>query len=154
MTEQEYFDQRLEDQMAFFSKKSTDNKTKYFRFKVIVIILSASLPFVVKYSTIPGFPEIIGLIGVIISILSGLDALFNYHEHWVNYRKVQEVLKREKFLYLTKSGPYQEETTFQQFVANVETIIASENNEWFSLNKNQPSQSNTSNPEKPPVSEE
>jgi hypothetical protein len=137
MNEQEYFEQRLEDQMKFFSKKSTDNKTKYFRFKVIVIILSASLPFVVKYSAVGIFPEIIGLIGIIISILSGLDALFNYHEHWVNYRKVEEVLKREKFLYLTQSGSYKEGANFKEFVSNIETIIASENNEWFNLNKNQ-----------------
>lgn len=152
MTEQEYFEQRLEDQMTFFSKKSTANKVKYFRFKVIVIILSASLPFVVKYSAAPAFPEIIGLIGVIISILSGIDTLYNYHEHWINYRKVEEALKREKFLYLTDSEPYNiKSTKFKKFVANIESIIASENNEWVNVNKNQPP--NTSNPEKPSVSE-
>jgi hypothetical protein len=143
--------------MAFFSKKSTTNKVKYFRFKVIVIILSASLPFVAKYSEIVGFAEIIGLIGVIISILSGFDTLYNYHEHWINYRKVEETLKREKFLYLTDSEPYNiKSTKFKKFVANVESIIASENNEWVNFNKNQPQQvsTNTSNPEKPPVSEE
>lgn len=156
MTEQEYFDQRLEDQRAFFEKKSTENKKKYFRFKVIVIILSASLPFVVKYSHIPAFPEIIGLIGVIISILSGIDTLYNYQEHWVNYRKVEEALKREKFLYLTDSEPYTTRNKFKKFVANIESIIASENNEWVNVNKNQPSQvsTNTLSQDKPPVSEE
>jgi len=143
MTEQEYIEQRLDDQMNFFAQKSRKNKDNYIKIKVLVIILSACLPLATNYSDVPSFPTIIGLIGVVIAILSGLDALFNYHESWVNYRKVREALKREKFLYLTKAGPYQENATFQQFVVNIEAIISTENTEWFNLNNHQQQNSNS-----------
>ncbi|MEA5402257.1 DUF4231 domain-containing protein [Arcicella sp. DC2W] len=147
MTEQEYIEQRLDEQMNFFAQKSKINKTNYVRTKVLIIVLSASLPLATKYSDVPSFPAIISFIGVLIAILSGLDALFNYHESWVNYRKVREVLKREKFLYLTKSGPYQGNPPFQQFVTNIEAIMSTENAEWFNLNNHQQQNSHQVNPD-------
>lgn len=141
MTEDEYISQRLDEQMAYYSAKSAKNKTYYFRSKVITIILSASLPFLTTFSgkIIPYTPitgsHLIGLIGVVIAVLSGITGLFKYHETWLNYRKIKEQLQREKIMYQTQSGAYENNVNFKLFVANVEKIMDAENNSWISYNQ-------------------
>ncbi len=141
MTEDEYISQRLDDQMAYYSATSTKNKTYYFRSKVIIIILSSSLPFLTTFpvSTIPYTQitgsHLVGLIGAVIAILSGVGGLFKFHEKWLSYRKIKEQLEREKIMYQTQSGAYESGSTFKLFVANVEKIMDSENNSWVNYSQ-------------------
>lgn len=141
MTEEEYITQRLDEQMTYYSAKSAKNKTYYFRSKVITIILSASLPFITTLppGNILNTPftgsHLVGLIGVVIAVLSGITGLFKYHETWINYRKIKEQLEREKIMYQTQSGSYENNTNFKLFVSNVEKIMDAENNSWLGYNQ-------------------
>ena len=146
MTEEEYITQRLDEQMAYYASNSAKNKKYYYRSKVITIILSASLPFLTGLSEQPiakvafldiKISHLIGLIGVIIAVLSGITGLFKYHETWINYRKIKEQLKREKIMYQTQSGIYETNPNFKLFITNVEKIIDTENNNWIGYSQGQ-----------------
>lgn len=67
------------------------------------------------------------------SILS----LLRYQDLWTSYRHICELLKKEKYMYLTKTGVYRDaELPFQDLVERCETIISSENINWTNLNQN------------------
>ena len=55
-----------------------------------------------------------------------------FQEKWSEYRTTSETLKHEKYLYETKSGPYDNERTdnFKSFVVRIENLISKENSSW------------------------
>ena len=79
---------------------------------------------------------IVAVTGAMIAIIEGVTKLYQFHENWIQYRTTSELLKIEKNLFLTGSGPYAvgEETPEQIFVHNIENLVSSENNRWKGLN--------------------
>ena len=74
--------------------------------------------------------------GAVIAIIESITKLFKWHENWIEYRTTCELLRYQKYLYLTKSAPYntEPETIDNIFVRNIENIISSENNKWKNIN--------------------
>ena len=126
MNEEEYIEQRVEDQILWYDKKSKNNQKLYKWIKFIEIFLSALLAFLavvlpenlIKYVSV--------FIGFILVILAGIASLNKLQENWIQYRTTAEVLKQEKYLYLTKSGPYSEGKKFELFVERIENTISKE----------------------------
>ena len=85
----------------------------------------------------------ISLIGAFILILTGLQAVGNFKEKWVSYRKTAEKIKQEKFRFLTTPDKYKEEE-FSYFVKRLEEMFASENSEWVNMS-NKENYNSTSN---------
>lgn len=89
----------------------------------------------------PNLPHnsiIVGILGVIIAVATGLMALNKYHENWIEYRKTAESLKHEKYLFQTQSGVYEKDKAFKLLVMRVESILSKENNQWVKyIDKNE-----------------
>lgn len=135
MDEQTYIEERVDDQMEWLSNKSQFNQRRYKRIRTIVILLSVLIPFASGYMTGNDFDTqikiAVGAAGVLIALLEGIEGMNKYQENWVSYRAAAETLKREKNLFLTRSGEYEEsETPFQDFVLRVESILNDENSKW------------------------
>lgn len=133
MTEDEYLSTRLEDQIKWYSKKGGINKKRYHTTMALTIVLSALIPLVAGLSQAIGeFTNYItGCMGVGVTILSSLMALYKYQEKWSSYRTTGETLKHEKYLYLTKTQPYTNaKTAFPLLVQRVENLISEENSVW------------------------
>lgn len=77
----------------------------------------------------------VGLLGIMISILAGLQSLNKYHELWVQYRGQAEALLREKLLYVTRADKYElgGDAAFRLFVQEVESILSTELMQWKTL---------------------
>ena len=133
MTEQDYLSQRIDDQIGWYSKKSTFNKNRYQFFKALVIIISASIPVlaILIKSDEDLLKVAVGVAGVLIVALEGMLSLYKYKEIWLKYRLTSEQLNREKILFLTKSGPYKTNKNFQSFVERAEVIMSEENKTWL-----------------------
>ena len=134
LTEEEYFKNRLDDQIKWYNKKSAINKNYYIRFKIAVIIMAALVPFFTGNSYLAqGFRDVfVGLLGVAIAALSGISTLLKFQENWTKYRMAAEALIHEKFLYQTGSGYYKDlPDAFQEFVDRIEQILSKENTDWF-----------------------
>lgn len=132
-----YLNERVEDQIKWYSDKATCYKTWYKILQTIEIVLAAIIPLLTGYSVkVSWIPFVIGCIGVLITIIESLSKLNKLHENWIHYRSTSELLKFQKHLFITRSSPYNNcgDTIENLFVKNIEQIISSENGQWKSLN--------------------
>lgn len=136
MNQEEYLANRVDDQITWYDNKSQKAQRNYKRLKIMEMVCSASIPILVAFwNSLTFIPPIVALLGAIVTVLAGIHGLYNFHENWIEYRSTAEILKHEKFMYLTQSGIYKEnENAFNQFVERVESIISHENTNWAQLN--------------------
>lgn len=132
MNIEQYLKERVEDQIKWYDKKSQKCQRFYKATQVTEIILAALIPLFSGYVDFMPIPFVIGLFGALISIIESINKLYKFHENWIEYRTTCELLKYQKYLYMTGSFPYniEPEQIEQQFVKNIEQIISSENNQW------------------------
>ena len=118
MDSEEYLKQRLQDQIDWYDKKSQHNQRWHKKLKAVEILMAASIPFLVGYitETAPGMKFIVGFLSVIVAAIAGLVGLYKFQENWIEYRTTAESLKHEKYLYLTKTGPYDGANAFNSGV--------------------------------------
>jgi hypothetical protein len=131
MNEEEYLENRLEDQINWYDKKSQHNQKMYKRLRLVEIIAASLVTFLAgighkfDYAT-----WIIGGLGVVIAVATAAGSLFKYQENWIQYRTTAEQLKHEKFIYLTETNPYYSGDKFPLLVERVESLISKENSSW------------------------
>lgn len=137
MEEDEYLKNRLDDQINWYDRKSSQHQGWYKRLRVIEILAAASIPFLTGYITDsnPDMKIVVGGLGVIIAVSSSIVALGKYQEHWLQYRTTAESLKHHKYLYLTKTAPYDKDNSFNLLVESIEGLISKENSNWISYIK-------------------
>lgn len=139
----EYLQQRLEDQINWYSKKSSVCQTRYKALRIIEIVSAAIIPLLSGMGDkVPCGPWIIGSLGVLIAIAAAAGSLFKYHENWIQYRATSEALKHEKFLFLGRVTPYDGENYFPVLVQRVEGLISKENSTWTQNIKSDPKATN------------
>jgi len=136
---EEYITTRLDNQIAWYSKKSQNNQKWYKRLRLIEIVCAASIPFltalVPKNDPNTLLIMIVGILGILITIIAASISLYRFQENWINYRYTCETLKHEKFLYLTKSSPYDSSDIDSDFVNQIEAVISKENSKWSESNR-------------------
>ncbi len=131
MQEEEYLEQRLNDQIGWYSKKSHFNQKAFKRLRLAEIAFAAIIPFLAGIGdAVPHHQIIIGVLGVCITVSAGLSALYKFHENWIEYRNTAETLKHEKYLFLTKCSPYDDKDAYCKLVQRVEGLISKENSQW------------------------
>ncbi len=132
MNESEYFETRLDDQIDWYDKKSMSNQKWFKRLRVIEIVAAAAIPLLSGF--IEDNPDslkiVIGLLGLLIVVITGVVTLYKFQENWIEYRTTSETLKHEKFLYLTACEPYNVDKPFCLLVQRVENLISKENTKW------------------------
>ena len=66
--------------------------------------------------------------------LSGLLSFRKYGELWLSYRATEELLKQEKYLFLTQAGRYADsQSPFKDFAATIEGIISGEHSKFIAM---------------------
>lgn len=134
-----YIENRVEEQIEWYDKKSQVAQKWYKRIQIIEIIFAAIIPILVPYAVRGNiFSVCVATLGALIAILETVCRLYKFHENWIQYRTTAELLKYHKYLFLTHSAPYniEEESIENVFVRNIESIISSENNTWKALQTN------------------
>jgi hypothetical protein len=134
MDAEQYLKDRVDDQINWYDNKSLYNQRWFKRLRVSEVVCAVFIPFLSGYIHVYQIPItfVIGALGVVIAVIAGLLSLYQFQEIWVQYRTVCESLKKEKFLYLTCSEPYNcnDEERLQTLVHRVETLISKENTNW------------------------
>jgi len=142
MNQQEYIEQRLDNQIAWYDARSQTNQRAYRRVRIFEIIAASAIPLLSAGDRLGNYAGVVvGVLGASIAICTGVSALFKFHELWIEYRTIAETLRHHRFLFLTQSRPYHEASAFSILVDAVEGVISKENSSWGSFNKpvNQPS---------------
>lgn len=129
MNAEEYIKNRLCDQINWYSQKSNHYKRWFYIARTIEIVLASAMTIL---AITPGLKNslLIPFFSLGIVIIASLLALYRFQELWISYRTTSESLKHEKYLFKTKTPPYNKEGSFNLLVKNVEKIISSENSLW------------------------
>ena len=132
MDSDKYIKERLEDQITWYSRKSGINKKWFKNLRITEILFAAIIPFLSGQITTEKtyLPIIIGVLAVGIAIIAGFLALYKFQENWLEYRTTSESLKKEKYLFITNTEPYEGEKAFEILVQKVEALISKENTNW------------------------
>ena len=142
LNQSEYLAQRVQDQISWYDRKSLWNQRWFKRLRLVEIVAAAMIPFLTAIPNITNMKYIIGALGVTITVVAGILALFQFQERWIEYRATCESLKKERFLFLTKTEPYNGGDGFSVLVQRVETLASKENTGWAqSLIKAKPGKS-------------
>lgn len=136
MSPEEYIRDRVDKQIEWYSNKSTVNQNWFKSLKIVEIVCAAIIPFIAGVNQYIQYGNyIIALLGVLIAICVGISSIYHHQENWINYRATSETLKHEKYLFMTKTGRYTGENSFENFVQCIEGHISRENTSWASVVK-------------------
>ena len=137
MSIDDYLKERVEDQIDWYSKKSSIGKKFYIRIRTIEIIFGFSISLISLFLKRDLSGVAIGALSFSLAGLNSFLLLNKYQENWLQYRSTSELLKQEKYMFIGKSGTYnteEEGERFKLFVERCETIISSENINWAQYN--------------------
>jgi hypothetical protein len=131
--------ERMEDQIAWYDRKSMVNQRTYKRIKVTEILIAAMIPFLAG-SGIPHVSFVTGAFGVVITVLEGLLHLNQYQQNWISYRSTCEALRHEKYTYFGKAAPYAGVADPHALLAErIESLVSQEHAKWASVQQQEPS---------------
>jgi hypothetical protein len=129
--------QRLEDQITWYGSRSTKNQRMFKALKTIVIVSAALIPFLSGLNLkgellgIDYTHWIVGGLGILVTIVEGLQQLHQYHDNWIAYRSTCEALKHEKFVFLGAAGPYAAAANPHALLAErIESLVSQEHAKW------------------------
>lgn len=131
MSENEYLSKRVDKKIGYYNSKTKKHKWLYIVFKWLGILTSALIPLIIALK-LPDATNrtITAILGFASTIFAGTLSLIKSHELWIEYSKTAASLKREKYLFKTRSGPYIKTNSFKGFVDTIESIISKENLTW------------------------
>jgi hypothetical protein len=130
MDEDAYLKERVEDQIAWYDRRGVFNKRWFISLRAVEITAAATVPFLSGFAGNPWIGATVGVIGIIITLCAGVTHLCQFQERWIEYRTTGEALKKEKFLFVTKTEPYDSDDAFPILVQRIETLVSKENVTW------------------------
>jgi len=133
LDQDKYLSSRVDEQLDWYSRTSRANKRGFLRLRIFEIALGTSIMIFSPYAADAGRlgALAIAVAGGGIALSGSLLALNRNQENWVRNRSLSEALKREKYLFLTGTPPYDdEEKAFTRFVTAAEALMADERAGW------------------------
>ena len=130
MTPEEYIRDRVDEQIAWYDSKSSLNKNCFIVLQIVTLVAAAFVPVFAIFSVDMWARVIVAILGSATAITTGLVSLYQFREHWIEYRTTAESLKHEKYMYQTGTGSYAVVNNFSVLVERIETLVSQENTAW------------------------
>ena len=123
--------ERLEDQIRWYDKKSSDNQRRFKLLKALQLLAAAAIPVA---ATIDLHAAVAATLGGLVVVVEGFVQLNQYQQNWTSYRSTCEALKHEKYLFLAHAGPYAGATDggVPLLADRIEGLISQEHAKWVS----------------------
>jgi uncharacterized protein DUF4231 len=138
LPERDPIQERLEDQIAWYDRKSIASQRAFKRIKTIEILAAAAIPFFAALNFRYAM-WVTGGLGMVITVLEGMLHLNQYQQNWILYRSTCEALKHEKYTYLGKAPPYANVSDPHALLAErVESLVSQEHAKWASVQQKEP----------------
>ena len=137
-----YLKDRVDGQLRYYEKAASKAKRVHIVIQTTIIIIGILVPVVVNIPTDWGptldvatyVRILITVLTLLLALLTGIANFRKYGDLWLTYRMTEELLKTEKFLFLTGSGKYDGAANpFSHFVKSIEEIVSSANVEFRSI---------------------
>ena len=128
---------RLEDQIGWYDRKSQNAQRRYKILKLAQVILAGLIPLVSVFSIPePYFKWVTAVLGLLVLIIEAVQQLNQDQQNWIAYRSACEALKHEKYLHLASAGPYANAENGEKRLAlladRIEGLISQEHAKWAS----------------------
>lgn len=122
--------ERLEDQIAWYDRKSGENQWRFKLLKGLQLTTAAAIPVVAATANEAG---VVAGLGAAVVVVEGFLQLNQYQQNWISYRSTAEALKHEKYLFLAGAGPYAGGDDAKRLLADrIEGLISQEHAKWVS----------------------
>jgi hypothetical protein len=129
---------RIRELGAWYGKKARRNRSIYVAFKIVQIVMAASIP--VISVAVAGEVQrwTVAILGALIGVIEAVLQLGQFQQNWLTYRATREALRREDFLHSAKAGPYSGGTnTDVIYVERADAIISGESAKWIASQEQQ-----------------
>lgn len=126
MTVDKYVDERVQFNIKRYREKAKYCRGTYLYATFTSIILSSSIPILINLK-VPIW--ITTIISFLVIALITIENVFHFRDRWKNYQIAEETLRKEKYLFQTKSRYYEditEKEAYKKFIDSVERIIENE----------------------------
>ena len=133
MNAEEYLRDRVQDQIDWYDSKSGSNQRWFKRLRLTEIGAAATIPLLSGYISQYGFlTAVVGILGAAVAVIAGALGLYQFENHWIEYRSTAESLKKEKILFLTGSEPFNraDDENYRLLVQRVESAVSQQNTNW------------------------
>jgi hypothetical protein len=130
-------EERLEDQIGWYNRKSQTAQWRYKSLKLIQVFIVALIPLGSALPIPPSeFKWATAILGLFVLVIEALQQLNQDQQNWIAYRSTCESLKHEKYLYLAGAGPYtnaeNKEKRLVLLADRIEGLISQEHAKWVS----------------------
>jgi len=123
--------ERLEDQIAWYERKSRKSQRAFNALKLWTMISSTAVPLLTTFGVTDG--RLLASITASVAFAEAMQHMNQYQMNWLLYRSTCEALKHEKFLYLSSAGAYETATGKSVLLAErVEELVSQEHARWVS----------------------
>jgi hypothetical protein len=131
VNQEEYLKNRVDEQIAWYDRKSGGSQRWFQRLRLFEIAAAAAITLLAGYAdSFSNVKIVIGILGLLTAVIAGVLALYQFQENWMAYRSACESLKQEKYLFLTRTDPYSGDDAFALFVSRVEALMSKERTAW------------------------
>jgi hypothetical protein len=130
-------DVRLDDQIAWYDRKSQIAQRRYKVLKLAQVIIAGLIPLASAFPIPePQFKWVTAALGLLVLVIEAIQQLNQDQQNWIAYRSTCEALKHEKYLYLAAAGPYGNPDSDGKRIAlladRIEGLISQEHAKWVS----------------------
>lgn len=151
LPDEKYIQERVQDQIDWHKRKSELMHKKFNRLKNIDTVVASLVPVTLSvHSALGGIGAggyghsgevllkmITAAAGVWLTISSGFFEVEGYEKKAKDYKKLYKKLETEKFKYLTRTEPYDEDDAYGKIVMNVENQLHLDVMNYFRSEANQ-----------------
>ena len=140
MNIESYINDRVDDQIKYFDRSAVKNQRIYRFLRMTAIscnvltALAIALTFAVPVQYKVGLAALV--LTMIVLATYQIEEFYNFGAKWQKFRIVSELIKSEKYMYLTGAGVYTSADLEQRkriFVKRVEDIFRSTDMSYFAL---------------------
>jgi hypothetical protein len=119
---------RLDDQIAWYDRKSGWNQQCLKVLKVTEMVIAGAIPVSAAFDP-PAW--LAPVLGASVVMLEGVLGLFQFSALWTSYRATAEALKHEKYLFAAGAGPYRAvKDPVVTLAERVESLVSQEHAKW------------------------
>lgn len=134
MDAQQYLAERVDERIEWYEQTSRVNLRWYRWLRGAEVMGAACIPLVAGYALISGAAAVVvGILGIVVAVTAGILGLYQFPQKYLEARAVSQALRKEKYLYSTRTAPYDSDhdvRRLRRLVRRVENIVADEESGW------------------------
>ena len=133
-----YLLDRVLPQMTWYSKRSDQYRTAYYRLMALTIFLGGLIPVFSVGGSYAIVKVILALLGASVTAINAYMALHNYHDLWITYQKTREDLIHVLYCYFNNAGVFAQKKMSERdlnvlLVDVCEDTLSKENGGWTTI---------------------